>query len=246
MDAEDNLHPLRLEKQIGFLSQHAEVCVLSSKTSFHSNLGMSEECKLFTQWQNNLIIREEHYLSRFVESPLAHPTAISGKKLIEKFALYDTGNDPEDYELWLRRFGSGVNIYKNPETLLQWNDHAAWLSRTHNNCSKTTFYTIKWVYLAAWMKRSLAENKKIVVCGSLKISRKLAELLHELSIEMCGYTDVKYLRNRSINFISLHLLNEPENWFIVNFISKRDLSDSVRTYYMNHGFVKGQDFILAA
>jgi len=246
MDADDISHPLRFEKQIRFLDANPGVDVVSTQTSFFSNLGMSEGYDIFTQWQNGIITPEEHYISRFIESPLAHPTVMFRKKLIEKFGPYSTANVPEDYELWLRWFDKNVNFYKIPEPLLQWNDHEARLSRNHDNYSKEAFYTVKCEYLAAWMKRSLAEKKKVVVCGSSKIVRKRADLLSDLGVDVFGYTDVKRVRNRNINFIPLHQLNEPENWFIVNFISKRGVRESVRTHFMNLGFVEGQDFILAA
>ncbi len=246
MDADDISHPSRLEKQIRFLDANPEVDMASTQTTFHSNLPMSEGYDIFTQWQNSIITHEEHYLSRFVESPLAHPTVMFRKKLIVKYGSYNTGNVPEDYELWLRWLDKGVKFYKIPEPLLQWNDHEARLSRTHDNYSKEAFYTIKCEYLAAWMKRSLPAEKKVVICGSSKIVRKRADLLRKLGIDVFGYTDVKQVRNRSIHFIPLHRLIEPENRFIVNFISKRGVRESVRTHFMNLGFVEGKDFILAA
>jgi hypothetical protein len=92
---------------------------------------------------------------------------------------------------------------------------------------------------------SIPPKKKVVICGSSKIARKRADLLLELGIDVFNYTDLKRVRNRSINFVPLHHLNESEEWFIVNFISKRGVRESVRAHFMNLGFVEGQDFILA-
>jgi glycosyltransferase involved in cell wall biosynthesis len=245
MDADDISHPSRFEKQIRFLDANPEVDVVSTQTSFHSFLEMNEGYDVFTQWQNSIIAAEEHYISRFIESPLAHPTVMFRKKLIEEYGYYSTANVPEDYELWLRWFDKDVRFYKIPEPLLQWNDHQERLSRTHDNYSKEAFYTVKCAYLAAWMQRSLAENKKVVVCGSSKIVRKRADLLYELGVDVFGYTDVKRVRNRSINFIPLHQLTNPAGWFIINFISKRGVSESVRAHFMHLGFIEGKDFILA-
>lgn len=246
MDADDISHPMRFEKQIRFLDANPDVDVVSTQTSFSSNLEMNEGYDVFTQWQNSIITPEEHYISRFIESPLAHPTVMFRKKLIEKHGSYNTGNLPEDYELWLKWFEKGVKFYKIPEPLLQWNDHKARLSRTHDNYSKEAFYTIKCEYLATWMKRILPAEKKVVICGSSKIVRKRAELLRELGVDVYGYTDVKQVRNRSINYIPLHQLTNPSEWFLVNFISKRGVRDSVRTHFTNLGYIEGVDFILAA
>jgi hypothetical protein len=69
----------------------------------------SEGYALFVEWQNRLISHEEHFLSRFIESPLAHPSVMFRKNLIEKFGFYHTGTLPEDYELWLRWFDCGAS-----------------------------------------------------------------------------------------------------------------------------------------
>lgn len=246
MDSDDISHLMRFEKQIRFLDANPEVDVVSTQTSFHSFLEMNEGYDIFTQWQNSIITHEEHYITRFIESPLAHPTVMFRKALIEKYGPFSTANVPEDYELWLRWFDKNIKFHKIPEPLLQWNDHEARLSRNHDNYSKEAFYTVKCEYMAAWMKRSVPATKKVVVCGSSKIARKRADLLRELDIDVYGYTDVKRVRNRSINFILLHQLNEPENWFIINFISKRGVRELVRIHFMSLGFVEGKDFILAA
>jgi len=243
MDADDQSHPERLAIQLDFLKQHPGVDVVATQTEFSSELPKSEGYEMFTQWQNSLISAEEHMLNRFVESPLAHPTVMFRKKLIAQFGFYDTGNVPEDYELWLRWMDRGVRFHKIPAPLVQWNDHIERLSRTNDNYSKEAFFTVKCKYMAAWIKKEINPHKKIVICGSSKIIRKRADLLAGFGVDIFAYTDVKPSRNRNINFIPYPQLTDPEKWLIINFISKRGVGKAIRTHFQKLGFADGRDFI---
>lgn len=243
MDADDLSYPGRLKLQVDFLNQHPGIDVIATQTDFASTLPKSEGYELFIRWQNSIISPEEHMLSRFIESPLAHPTVMFRKKLIEEYGFYDTGEVPEDYELWLRWMDRGVRFHKIPAPLVQWNDHSRRLSRNHENYSKEAFFTVKCKYMAAWIKREIDPHKKIVICGSSKIIRKRADLLAGFGVDIFGYTDVKPSRNRNINFIPYTQLTDPEKWLIINFISKRGVGKAIRTHFQKLGFADGRDFI---
>lgn len=245
MDADDLSHPRRLARQVQFLDSNPDIGVMATQTSFRSSLEKNEGYALFVDWQNGIVSPTEHFLSRFVESPLAHPTICFRKSLVERFGPYDTGPVPEDYELWLRWMDRGVRFYKIPEPLLTWNDHPGRLSRNHDNYSREAFYTVKCRYLARWILRELPPDKKIIVCGSSKIGRKRAQLLTELGVEIYGFTDVKTRPNRQVRFLPIDALKEPGPWFLVNFISKRGVGPAIREHFTPLGFAEGRDFILA-
>jgi len=246
MDADDRSLPGRLELQVAFLDAHPDIDVVSSQTTYDSGMAGSYGYKLFVDWQNNIITPEEHALERFVEAPLAHPTVMFRKSLIDRFGLYSTRNVPEDYELWLRWMDQQVGFYKLPEPLLVWTDHESRLSRNHENYSREAFYRIKCEYLARWIKRNVPAEKKIIVCGSSRIGRKRAALLEELGVDIHGFTDVKKRPNRQVRFYRTSELTEPAPWFLINFIARRGVGQAIREHFMALGFREGVDFILAA
>jgi hypothetical protein len=186
MDADDSSHPQRLVRQVQYLDDHPDTGAVATQTSFRSSLDKNEGYGLFVDWQNSIIESEEHFLYRFIESPVAHPTMCFRKSLVERFGSYNTGPVPEDYELWLRWMDNGVRIYKIPERLHRWNDHPGRLSRNHDNYSREAFFTVKCRYLARWMLRELPPEKKIIVCGSSKIGRKRAQLLTDWAWRYTG------------------------------------------------------------
>lgn len=246
MDADDIMMPERLETQIDYLQNHPETDVVASQTQFISEISESEGYELFVDWQNSIITHEEHCLYRFIESPIAHPTVMFRRELIENYGEYSTDNLPEDYELWLRWMDKGRKFYKLPMPLLVWNDHESRLSRNHENYSREAFFTVKCYYLARWIQRNVSPKKKIVVCGSSKIGRKRAQMLADQGVDIFGFTDVKKRPNRQVNFIPYQELSDPTEWFLINFIARRGVGDAIRNYFSAKGFREGTDFIMGA
>lgn len=246
MDADDISHPDRLSIQLAFLESNPGIDVVSSQTSFESSMPGSEGFSIFVDWQNSVITQQEHDLYRFIESPLAHPSILFRKKLIDAYGPYSTQAVPEDYELWLRWMDQGVKFYKIPQSLLKWSDHANRLTRTHENYSREAFYQVKCNYLAKWIERQVPAEKNILVCGSSRIGRKRAAMLQDNGVPIYGFTDVKKRPNREVNFIRINDITEPGPWFLINFIARRGVGQAIRTHFEALGFREGVDFILAA
>ncbi len=245
MDADDISFPDRLKKQADFLGRHPETGAVSSRAVFKSELGNSTGFSLYVRWQNSIITHREHYLSRFIESPLAQPTIMFRKELIDRYGEYSTENLPEDYELWLRWFEKGVRFYKIPEPLVQWNDHGERLTRTHPGYSEEAFRRVRYEYLSRWLVENLTDGRKLVVCGASRNIIRKAGHLSDLGVDIHGFTDVRPRRSPGINFIPYRDLADPEKYFILNLISKRGAGEAIRSHFTSLGFIQGQHFILA-
>jgi glycosyltransferase involved in cell wall biosynthesis len=243
MDADDIALPHRLEKQVSFLQSHPDIGAVATQTDFSSAIGESQGYQLFVEWQNQIISPDDHRKNRFVESPLAHPSIMFRRELIDKHGWYSEDHVPEDYELWLRWMDKGVQIAKIPEKLLIWNDHAWRLSRTHSNYVEEAFDKVKCHYLAKWIKRTVPDSKKIVVCGTGKKSKQRAQLLSQYGINITGFTDV--VQKNSKDFIPLGKIYHSSEYFLINFISKRGVGEEIRKYFLSIGFQEERDFILA-
>ena len=190
MDADDIAHPDRLARQLAFLEAHPEVGVLGTRTRFESSVDKSSGMAWFVNWQNAIITSHEHYVKRFVDAPVAHPTVMFRRELVERHGDYSTEPLPEDHELWLRWMDAGVRFAKLPEELLTWNDHAQRLSRTHANYSVDAFFTTKAKWLAKWLHRTL-NGRPVIVAGTSGLCRDRARLLEANGIRIHAFTDVK-------------------------------------------------------
>ncbi|WKZ65571.1 MAG: glycosyltransferase [Flavobacteriales bacterium] len=245
MDADDISHPERLAKQVAYLDAHPEIGVLGTRTAFATTVQKSSGMRWFVDWQNAILTPNEHYVKRFVDAPLAHPTVIFRRELVEQHGGYDTGPLPEDHELWLRWMDAGVRFAKLPEELLTWNDHAHRLSRTHPNYSVEAFFTTKAKWLARWLKRTL-NGRPVIIAGTSNLCRDRAAMLEAEGIAIQAFTDVKPRGLAGHAFIPHDRLPPAGEALIVSFISQRGTGDRIAAFLASRGLAEGEDFILAA
>jgi cellulose synthase/poly-beta-1,6-N-acetylglucosamine synthase-like glycosyltransferase len=247
LDADDIALPGRLQKQLQFLQEHPQVGVVACSCAFIDTGGNAEGYGHFVDWQNSLLSPRQHWLNRFVEAPVAHPSVMFRKELAQRWGGYSTAALPEDYELWLRWMSKGVRFAKLPEALVQWHDHPDRLSRTHSNYSAAAFLEVKLEYLARWLQQTgIAAGRKIVLCGASPEIRKKAAILEGKGITIWGYTDVKARNLPGSRFIPLSQLAENRHYYFINLIGKRGVGQQIRTLLIiNLGYTEEQDFILA-
>lgn len=245
MDADDISHPERLSEQVAYLDAHPRIGVLGTRTSFASTMSEHRGMQAFVQWQNALLSPPEHYVKRFVDAPLAHPTVMFRRELVELHGGYDTGPLPEDHELWLRWMEAGVRFAKLPGELLTWNDHAGRLSRTHSNYSVDAFFATKVKYLARWLKRKL-DGRPVIVAGTSVLCQERTALLEAEGIAVAAFTDVKGRGVPGRPFVPHLELPPAGEAFVVSFISQRGTGDRIAGFLAERGLVEGEDFVLAA
>lgn len=245
MDADDISHPERFAKQVTFLDAHLDIGLLGTRTTFNTSVERSSGMRWFTQWQNAILTPQEHYVKRFVDAPLAHPTVMFRRELVKQHGSYDTGPLPEDHELWLRWMDAGVRFAKLPEELLTWNDHAQRLSRTHANYSVDAFFTTKVKWLTKWMKRKL-NGRPVIIAGTSMMCRERVRMLEAEGIAIHAFTDVKPRVVPGYEFIPHSELPASGEAFIISFISQRGTGDRIAEFLISRGLVEGEDFVLAA
>lgn len=246
MDADDISHPDRLAKQLAHLEVHPEIGVLGTRTRFETTVEKSSGMAWFVNWQNAMLTPHEHYVKRFVDAPLAHPTVIFRRELVSRLGGYDTGPLPEDHELWLRWMEAGVRFAKLPEELLTWNDHPHRLSRTHANYGVDAFFTTKAKWIARWIARKHGASRPVIIAGTSGLCRDRARKLEEQGVRIHAFTDVKPREIPGYAFIAHDELPGSGEALVISFISQRGTGDRIAEFLASRGLVEGEDFILAA
>lgn len=246
MDADDISHPERLAKQVAFLDAHPQVGVIGTRTRFETTVEKSSGMAWFVQWQNTIVSPSDHYVKRFVDAPLAHPTVLFRSELVDQYGGYDTGPLPEDHELWLRWMHNGVRFAKLPEELLTWYDHPQRLSRTHANYSVDAFFSTKAKWIAAWYGRKFAERRPIIIAGTSTLCRDRACLLEVQGMRIEAFTDVRRREIPGYRFIAHDELPGPGEALMISFISQRGTGDRIAEFLASRGLVEGEDYVLAA
>ena len=166
MDADDRIPPERLLRQLEFFVCHPQLGVVSCRVRHGGDPTVQAGYAAHVAWINSLLTPEDIALRRFVESPLAHPSVMFRRRLLQEHGGYESGDFPEDYELWLRWMDAGVQFGKVDAELLLWNDLATRLSRTDQRYRPDAFYRIKCLYLARWLKRELEPFREIWLWGA--------------------------------------------------------------------------------
>lgn len=242
MDADDAMQPERLERQRACLLAQREVGLVASRVRYGGDLtGYGAH----VEWINSLLSHEAMSLRRFVEAPVAHPSVMFRREVMEVHGGYREGDFPEDYELWLRWLEAGVRFAKLPEELLVWKDRPERLSRQEARYSVEAFHQVKSGYLQRWLQAH-AGNRAVWLWGAGRVTRRRFESLPSLA----GFIDVDPAKIGSCRegklIRSFEDLPDVGTSFIVAGVAARGVREEIAAYLTARGWVEGADFLLAA
>ena len=241
LDADDAMPEDRLALQARFLEEHPAVGLVSGQVRFISENaeGYDAYVAQINSWQSE----EEIQRYRFVESPVAHPSVMFRRSLIETYGDYSTDAVPEDYELWMRWLTAGVRFAKIPEVVLDWYDSPGRLSRTHDNYARRAFDRVRMEHLLQVLP-DLLKGRPLWVCGG-KYARKKAAWLSEHGMPVTGIVDL--VPRRLTHFASLTYaeLPPPGLLFLVSMVSNRGGYRIVEKVLTERGYRHGEDFLLS-
>lgn len=246
MDADDLMHPDRLALQVAYLQREPGVGVVSTGCTFRSTVAESRGMAAYVAWQNAILTPRQHWLKRFVDSPVAHPSVMFRRTCATDFGVYDTGPVPEDHALWLRWMHHGVRFAKLPQELLTWNDGPMRLSRNHPNYAPEAFDALRAHWLGAWYHRRFPEGRPVIIAGTGALAKRRAALLRAEGLPIVGYTDVKPGRSTDAPYIAPHALPPPGEVLVIPLISQRGTGDRIAAFLAGRGAQEGRDFILGA
>ena len=250
MDADDWSHPERHRLQRAFLDARPEVGLTASLVGFGGDRETHAGYASHVDWLNTIRTPSQIRLNRFVESPLAHPSVMFRRELVDLYGGYQDGEFPEDYELWLRWLDHGVEMGKVEEELLLWNDPPSRLSRTDSRYSFRAFYRCKAEYLARWLSRHNPFHPDVVVWGAGRETRKRAEFLVEHGVTIRAYIDIdprkigNTIAERPV--LAEEQLPEAGSCFVLSYVAARGAREDIRARLGRRGYTEGADFLAAA
>jgi glycosyltransferase involved in cell wall biosynthesis len=243
MDADDVMDARRLELQRAFLVENGDCGLVSSRVRFG---GTEAGYAAHVEWVNSLMNHDAMSLRRFVEAPVAHPSVMFRRELIEKHGGYREGDFPEDYELWLRWLEAGVRFGKVDAELLTWNDPPQRLSRTDTRYSVEAFYAMKCLHMRRWLETQAA-GREIWLWGAGRVTRRRFDALADV---IAGFIDVdEAKRGTHLNGRLVRLaddLPEREKSFILAGVGARGAREAICEHLTQRGWIEGRDFLLAA
>jgi len=247
MDADDWMRPERLAEQLKFAGQHPEMDVISCLVGYG---GDAPGYAAHVEWVNSLLTPEEISLRRFVEAPVAHPSVMLRRDLLDSHGGYRDGDFPEDYELWLRWLEAGVRFGKVPRELLQWNDPPGRLSRSDPRYSVECFYQLKCGYLARWLRANVGDGRKLWLWGAGRVTRRRFDALERAGGRFEGFIDVDSkkanLHRDGRRVLMADELPERDKAFVIVGVANRGARELIAAHLTERGWIEGRDFLLAA
>jgi len=244
MDADDLCLPVRFAAQVAHLDAHPETGVVSCRVRYGGQHDRQAGYAAYVEWTNGLLSVEDHALNRFVESPVAHPSVVWRREVMERWGGYGVGEYPEDYELWLRWLQAGVRMEKIPEEGLIWMDPPNRLSRSDSRYEIDRFFQVKCRYLA----QSLPFHRPLWLWGSGRVTRSRFRGLEPLGRRIEGYVDIS--SRKTGQQIDGRCVVAPGEWpqdaVLLLGVGSRGARQEMEAFLVEKGLQAGHDYWAAA
>lgn len=241
LDADDAMPADRLALQACFLDENSGIGLVSGHVRFISE--NAEGYDAYVNEINGWLSEQDIRRYRFVESPVAHPSVMFRRSLIDQYGNYSTEAIPEDYELWMRWLTAGVRFAKIPEVVLDWYDSPGRLSRTHDNYARRAFDRVRMEHLLQVLP-PLLKGRPLWVCGG-KYARKKATWLKAHGMPVTGVVDLIPKKFNDLKSLTYNELPQPGNIFLVSMVSNRGGYRIVEKVLTERGYHHDEDFLLA-
>lgn len=242
MDADDVMHPRRLELQVEGMG---DVDVLATRARTHGTSG--EGMRRYVEWQNGLLTHEAIMAGLYVDCPLVHPTVMMRRTSFERAGGYRDAGWAEDYDLWQRLRESGARFGKRPETLLAWRDSPGRLTRTHALYSAEAFRAAKLHYLL----RDGRLREPLTVWGAGPIGRAWMRDLRAAGREVAAAIDIDPRKIGRVVAGGVRVLSPDEGLagrrgLLLGAVGSRGARDLIRERLVAAGLRESSDFLFVA
>lgn len=245
-DADDAMHPRRLELQVERLDRDPATGVVSCLVRHFPGASVLEGNRHYEAWLNSLVTHEEIVREILVESPLPHPGSTMRAEVFARAGGYRDDGRPEDYAFWLRAWQQGVRFAKIPRVLHYWRDHAARVTRTDPRCSLEAFLKAK---VDALLRGPLRDGRRPVVWGAGMTGRRLTRLLERAGRTPIALLDIdprKIGRTRRGRPILPPEALRPGSALVLAAVGSRGARGLIRERLLSWGLEETRDFWLVA
>jgi hypothetical protein len=180
-DADDFSHRDRFAIQRAMLEANAGD-VVGSRVRLFPAAATGPGMRRWAAWHNGLLTHDAMAAERFIDSPLAHGTALMRRAAIEAVGAWRENGLPEDLDLWLRWSGAGLRFAKSGRVLYGWRQHAASATRRDPRYRPEAFLALK----ADALARSpiAARGRALLVGVGASLARWRDALSGRLALEL--------------------------------------------------------------
>lgn len=246
MDADDLMQGRRLEKQRAALAADATLAGVGCSVRFFPRRAMTDGLRSYENWLRAIERPEDVEREAFVECPLAHPTLMLRREVLQRFGYRDV-DWPEDYDLVLRLLSAQQRLGSVPERLLHWRDGAGRLSRRSARYSIAAFTQCKAEYLASGF---LADSERYLLWGYGHTGKALAAALAQRGKHPAAIIELHPGRLgqliRGVRVLPPEQLPVQERRPLLVSVAGLTPRSEIRAALARMSFVEGRDFVCCA
>jgi hypothetical protein len=246
IDADDRMTPGRLRTQVAMLEADETLDVASCRVRFFGRF-VSPSLRVYESWLNALLTHDEIVRDLFVESPIAHPSAMVRAGAFRRLGGYRATSGPEDYALWLRAWRLGMRFAKSAETLVDIRDHPARLTKTDRRYTARAFVDCKAEHLVGGLEWV---GREVVVWGAGRDGKRMAQALRRRGAEIAAFVDIAPTKiGRSllgVDILPYDALRDGSRRPVVAAVGTRGARAEIRDILGGWGYVEGKDFFCTA
>jgi glycosyltransferase involved in cell wall biosynthesis len=246
MDADDRMHRDRLGAQLAALRGDSSLGAVGCHVRTVPRAGLTEGWLRYEAWLNGMRSPGDIEASAFVECPLAHPTLMMRRDVLDAHPYRETGW-PEDYDLLLRWLAAGVRLGIVPRRLHLWRDRPDRTSRTDPRYGPDRFTACKAHHLRAGL---LAGDERYILWGHGATGRALRVALEALGRRPSHIVEVHPGRLGQVihgaPVIAPEALGALLPNRVVASVAGPDARRKIRAHLDGLGLVQNRDYIVAA
>lgn len=185
MDADDVADPDRLAQQVAALDADPALGACGCHVRYFPRELVRDGARRYEQWLNALATPAQLARDRFVECPIAHPSLVVRRRVLEEVGGYRELGWPEDYDLVLR-IAERYALANVPQVLLHWRERADRLSRTDPRYDERAFRRCKVHHL----RPRLRARDGVVVWGAGPVGKAFARALIAQDVTVRAFVDL--------------------------------------------------------
>ena len=246
MDADDWMHRDRLAAQCAALDEDASLDGVGCHVRCFPRRVLGPGMRAYEAWLGSIDSAERVFADRFVECPVAHPTWMLRRDVLQRLGYRDAGW-AEDYDLLLRLLAGGGRIGVVPRRLLGWRHAPRRLSRRDDTYAADRFTRAKAHFLAEGV---LARHAHYDLWGYGATGRTLAKALRTHGREPARIVELHPRRlGRTIQgaaVVSPHALGPPGRRPLLVSVAGVGARTRIRKELARLGYREGADFVCAA
>ncbi len=187
MDADDVAHPERLARQADFLGARTDVAACGTGVALFPPSAVGPGYRRYERWLNGLRSPSDLARDLFVECPVAHPSLMIRRPVLDALGGYRDAGWPEDYDLILRLHAAGLRAANLPEVLVRWRVRPDRHSLRSERYAPAAFRRCKVHFLRAAF---LPRERPVVVWGAGKVGKPLARELIRQGTRVAAFVDL--------------------------------------------------------